>query len=133
MSKDTPESLGFAKPTKPRATEKLTLEQRQVKMLKAMNRGMQQNEEIAEAICRLFKITPNLHRKDWRELIQFLKEAGEPVEKLEAFGKWWYKEDWRGKQGQSPTADQIRTYLPQALEKYVPTTDDRKKYSRWME
>ena len=133
MSEDTPESLGFGTPAKPRVTEKLTPEQRQARMLEAMSRGMQQNEGVAEAICRLFKITPNLHRKDWKELIQFLKEAGDPVGKLEAFERWWYKEDWRGKQGQSPTADQIRTYLPQALEKYIPTTDDRKKYSKWTE
>jgi hypothetical protein len=102
-------------------------------MLGAMSRGMQQDESVAEAVHRLFRITPNLHRKDWRELIQYLKEAGDPVGKLEAFGKWWYKEDWRGKQGQSPTADQIRTYLPQAIEKYATATDDRKKYNKWTE
>ena len=132
MSKDTPESLGFGLSTKPITTKRLTLEERQARMLKAMERGREQNEGIEEAIYRIFKITPNLHRKDWRELIQYLKEAGEPTEKLEAFGKWWYKEDWRGKQGQSPTADQIRTYLPQALDKYEDSTEARKrKYQRW--
>ena len=124
MSKDTPESLGFTKPDHPKQ-ERLTLEQRQARMLQAQANGYRNDETVHEAIYRLFKITPNYHRKDWRELIQYLKEAGDPVGKLEAFGKWWYKEDWRGKQGQSPTADQIRTYLPQAIEKYGIATGDK--------
>jgi len=133
MNNDTPESLGFDKPTEPKRTEKLTLEERQARMLSAISRGMQQDESIGEAIYRLWRITPNLRRKDWKELILFLKEAGEPVDKLEAFARWWREEDWRGKKGQPPTADNIRTYLALALEKCGSAEDDRKRYNKWME
>ena len=131
MSKDTPESLGFNKPSKPKQTEKLTVAQRQARMLQALADGISQQDNVADTVYRLFKITPNLNRKDWRELILFLRECGDPCGKLEAFGKWWYREFWIGQKGQAPTADQIRTYLPQALEKYAPAEDDRKKYSKW--
>jgi hypothetical protein len=133
MNKDTPESLGFDRPAKPKTFEKLTLDQRKARMVTAYQKGMQQQNTIEETVYLLWKITPNFHRKDWKELIQYLKEAGDPVGKLEAFGKWWQKEDWRGKQGQAPTADQIRTYLPRALEMFASHDENRRKYLKWEE
>jgi len=38
-----------------------------------------------------------------------LKDAGVTPEQIDAFGPWWYENDWRGKQGQPPTPSQVRS------------------------
>ena len=38
-----------------------------------------------------------------------LKDAGVTPEQIDAFGSWWYENDWRGKTGQPPTPSQVRS------------------------
>ena len=38
-----------------------------------------------------------------------LKDAGVTPEQIDAFGSWWYENDWRGKQDQPPTPSQVRS------------------------
>jgi len=40
---------------------------------------------------------------------KILKKSGATPEQIVSFGKWWYSEDWRGKQGQAPTPAQVRS------------------------
>jgi len=35
-------------------------------------------------------------------------KAGATPEQIEAFGSWWYADDWRGQKGQPPTPAQVR-------------------------
>jgi hypothetical protein len=82
----------------------------------AMFDGLVNESDIKTQIEKLFRISPVWTRKDWKSLVQFVKEKP-PNESLERWARWWYQNDWRGKEQQPPTAAQIQELWPQAFAK----------------
>jgi len=81
----------------------------------ALERGLARHEGLTALIEHEFNLSPNWDNKDWRALIQWLKErpAGETIDR---FARWWYANDWRGKEGAPPTSRLIRELWPQAFQ-----------------
>ena len=82
--------------------------------LQAVIKGTTQAEDIKQDIQSLLHINPNWRNKDWASLMVFLKGRPEG-ETITRFAEWWRETDWRGKQGQPPSAAQIRELWPQAF------------------
>jgi hypothetical protein len=83
--------------------------------LDAMVEGMSKEGEIRSLWARLFRTNPNWDTKTNQAAMVWFKSVPKEQTLIE-FSKWWFKEDWRGKQGQSPTnPDQVRELWPQAF------------------
>lgn len=52
-------------------------------------------------------MTPKMQRA-YEDFIMDLQEMGATGGDITRFGQWWYKNDWRGKQKQKPTLQQVR-------------------------
>ena len=72
----------------------------------ALADGIAGEQSLKSLVENLFSIYPNWERKDWSNLLFFLKERPDE-ESLNRFASWWKSEDWRGKTGQPPNAGQI--------------------------
>jgi hypothetical protein len=59
------------------------------------------------------------------QTLKRLREAGITVEDLEAFARWWYKEDWRGKRGSPPLPHQVRECWGQFTARRAATAPQR--------
>ena len=55
------------------------------------------------------KVATKAQRSQISQSANILKKAGVMPEQIDAFGNWWYDEDWRGKKGQPPTPAQVRS------------------------
>ena len=60
-------------------------------------------------ICKIdMKLITQRQRGMLNQTIKVLGERGITPADIEAFGRWWYASDWRGKTGQPPTPAQVR-------------------------
>ena len=60
-------------------------------------------------VCQVdLKMASTKQRGQVAQASKKLKDGGAQAEDIDAFGEWWYAEDWRGKQGQAPTVTQVR-------------------------
>jgi len=86
-------------------------------------------EENAKRKDELFESVASLCRIDWKlctaeqrgalnQTCGILRKEGHTPEEVRQFGQWWWKSDWRGRQGQAPTPSQIREMWQQA---FIPT------------
>lgn len=68
-------------------------------------------ELIFGYLAKICKIDLELMSRGQEKLLgresEKFREAGIEPEEIEQFGEWWYKKDWRGKRGQSPTLSQV--------------------------
>ena len=70
--------------------------------------------QMQDRFFSCFHINIDWDRKDGKNFLKWLKDR--PHEQsIESFSSWWYANDWRGKQGQAPSIDQIKTLWPQAF------------------
>ena len=59
-------------------------------------------------LCRFdLKLITDKIRGQLNQAEKKLRAAGHDPAQVEAFGAWWYKNDWRGKQDQPPTIAQV--------------------------
>jgi len=76
-------------------------------------------DELFEAlafVCRVdWKICPDEQRGALNQTTKILRKAGRTAEEVRRVGDWWFANDWRGKQGQAPRAEQIREVWAQAF------------------
>lgn len=112
----------------PRLREPLTASQYKERVRNAIERGRVRQFELEEAIQKNFHINPDWDNKRNTRFMQWLKTVSED-QTVEKFREWWYSEDWRGKDGQPPTLDQIRELWPQAfsdapIDPNKPMTDE---------
>jgi hypothetical protein len=91
----------------------MDIQEHKARTLQALENSFTRQSTYENLIYKLFKIHVNRRRKDWKELLLFLKETGKGEDMLTRFATWWYANDWRGKRGQSPNASQIMELLPQ--------------------
>lgn len=80
----------------------------------AIYTGVQEQLSLEDRFYDCFHLNINWQRKDGRLFMSWLKDRpkGQTIEK---FAEWWKTHDWRGKQGQPPSLDQIQTLWPQAF------------------
>jgi len=62
------------------------------------------------ALCDIdLAIATKRQKQQLGQSSKLLKDkAGATPEQIEAFGSWWYADDWRGQKGQPPTPAQVR-------------------------
>lgn len=111
---DSPPEDWFEKQPQPKRDPPHSADEARDRITEAMARGARDQEQIRWQIQEHFRITPKWKHKDWSSLISYLKSRPEQ-EKVEVFAQWWYESDWRGKQGQAPTAKQIEELWLQAF------------------
>lgn len=74
---------------------------------------------LFDSVVSLCRINPKLCTAEQRGALNqtcgILRKAGRTADQVEAVGDWWWKFDWRGKQGQAPTPAQIREVWDQAF------------------
>lgn len=75
-----------------------------------------------EALANICKASPELMRGQLNRAEKELRNVGATPEKLEAFGKWWYANDFRGKLGKPPTPEQVKQLWRQFEESVTPVT-----------
>lgn len=63
---------------------------------------------LAELCCLNLKLITAKERGMINQTEKVLRKADLTPAKIEAFKSWWYANDWRGKQGQPPTLNQVR-------------------------
>jgi hypothetical protein len=76
--------------------------------LDALVKGMGKNAQMEADWTRLFQTTPNWKTKTASELMVWLKERADHGEMLDQFADWWFRNDWRGKQGAPPSINLVR-------------------------
>ncbi len=91
-----------------------------VKMTKK-NRTITSNQKIYSAIAQVTGLDGRLRASRGRigKVSASLAENGytpETILTLYSKGNWWYKQDWRGKQGQQPTPEQIEETIGRAAQ-----------------
>ena len=83
----------------------------------AMERGYLANGNLKERVEKALNVLPNWKQRGAVAWLQWLSAAeNEGFCTIEQFSQWWNTQDWRGKQGQPPTLDQVRYCWPQAIE-----------------
>lgn len=85
-------------------------------------KGACQDFDLKEAYEKTFHVTPNWESLTGRRFLTWLKERP-PNETIDVFARYWFHDDWRGKQGQPPTISQVREFWPQAFQ--GPRVDPR--------
>lgn len=74
---------------------------------------------LFDSLSSLCRINPKLCTAEQRGALNqtcgILRRAGRTAEQVETVGRWWWKSDWRGKQGQAPTPVQVREVWDQAF------------------
>lgn len=80
-------------------------------VLPAIGHGATKSEILKEKVEKGFSLNIDWGTKRWKKLIEFLKERPE-TEPIEDFINWWKTVDWRGKQNQAPTPEQIMELWP---------------------
>jgi hypothetical protein len=76
--------------------------------------GAKLDYDIKEDFYQFFRINIVWESKSGRELLKWLKERP-PDQTLGMFSSWWKTQDWRGKQGQPPSVNQVMELWPQAF------------------
>lgn len=66
------------------------------------------SQQMFSALVEVFRWDPELMRGRLNKTEKELREAGRSLGDVEAFGEWWYANDWRGKKGQPPTLTQLK-------------------------
>lgn len=87
---------------------------RKASIAQAMQRGAAAHAGIQDDVFRLFRITPNWNTKTARDFLAWL-HTRPATERLDTFAEWWWKNDWRGRQGQPPTLANIQELWGQAF------------------
>lgn len=73
--------------------------------------------ESLASLCRIdWKLCTGEQRGALNQTVGMLRKAGHTPEAVTRVGEWWWKSDWRGKQGQAPTPSQVREVWMQAFE-----------------
>lgn len=76
--------------------------------------GERSREELRVVVETEFDINPNWSNKNWSNCLTFLRAR--PAEMtISKFASWWWNENWQGKGGSPPRADQIMELWPQAF------------------
>jgi len=63
---------------------------------------------LAELCAINLKLATTTQKRQLGQSAKLLKKSGVTPEQIDAFGEWWYTEDWRGKQGNPPRPAQVR-------------------------
>ena len=81
-------------------------------------------EAIADVCAIDWKICTEAQRGRVNQTARILRGEGHTVDEVTIFGKWWVAFDWRGKEGQPPTPEQIRENWKRAFTE-APTGPSR--------
>lgn len=108
------------KPQTPRRPR--TVDEIKASVRAAIERGSSRANEISEAVSREFSINPAWNTRRWRSVLEFLISRPEG-ETVEAFATWWRRDNWKGKKGQPPVAEEIVEQWPQAFQKKPATQE----------
>lgn len=84
--------------------------------------------DLAVIISKLTGLDMNIKRNKGRQLkiAKELNDAGYTVEDVKVFGRWWFKHDWRGKQKQLPTPEQVLSEISKPVKRNEILTDNNK-------
>jgi len=76
-----------------------------------------EQQQWFDALCKVCRLDYNVISEKERgkvaQTIRILRKADYTLDHLRQFYRWWYSEDWRGKNGQPPTLEQVRQYIGQ--------------------
>lgn len=60
-------------------------------------------------VCQIdMKVFTKRQKGQLLQATKILREAGVTIKDINAFGVWWFREDWRGKRGSPPSPSQVR-------------------------
>lgn len=84
------------------------------------SRSSEPNHNLFSELATLLKtpktlMTPKMTRA-YDNLVMDLEEMGASAGDIDAFGEWWYANDWRGQKGQKPTLAHVREYWSEFLD-----------------
>jgi len=72
--------------------------------------------ESLASLCRIdWKLCTVEQRGALNQTVGILRKEGHTAIEVQQVGEWWWKSDWRGKQGQAPTPSQVREVWMQAF------------------
>ncbi len=86
-------------------------------------------EEFCHTLADVCRLDFDLNQGQIRKTASGLWKNGKgynPID-LQAFKTWWYKEDWRGKKGETPTLKHIIELIRRATEPPDPEEEMRKR------
>ncbi len=88
---------------------------REASIINAIANGAEMQIGIEGAFYKHLRRSPNWNRSDYGDAMQKLKLYKQRGQTIEMFAKWWFENDWRGKEGQSPTVEQVLEMWPAAF------------------
>jgi uncharacterized protein YdaU (DUF1376 family) len=87
--------------------------------------------ESLASLCRInWKVCTDAQRGALNQTCGILRKQGHTAEEVESVGQWWWRTDWRGKQGQAPTPAQIRDVWEQAMNPIVAVDEHPNAYRK---
>lgn len=72
-------------------------------------------DPLFDAIVEVCKLNPKISGSYIGKTRKALSDMGKTPDDIQRFGVWWYANDWRGKQGQAPTQNQLVTEVEKAI------------------
>lgn len=76
-------------------------------------KSLSPSQKMFTVLAEVCRCNIKLMRGQLNKAEKELREAGVTPETIKAFGKWWYGNDFRGKQDQPPTLKQVKETLGQ--------------------
>jgi len=95
---------------------------------KAIEAGANLSSTIKADFRKWLGLTPNWDTKTNQANYQFFRERYSLGETAQQFKEWWVAEDWRGKQGQQPSYNNVREMWLQAFTFTVKKEQPVKRY-----
>ena len=93
----------------------------------SMEEGLKLGATIQSDFRKWLGLTPNWDTKTNQANYQFFRDRYQAGETAQKFKEWWVANDWRGKQGQQPTFNQVREMWLQA---FINAEVDHTKYRK---